>query len=601
MPKEVDPTWDPLGGALPPEAEKYRRSREAENVLGSYFHATDLLAEALQNAADAIDQRAAIEDDEVPRVIEVVFDPDQRQFSVSDSGTGMSREALDIVFQPNITLKAGPLAKPAKGNWRGEKGVGLSFLLFSCDELKIRTCDGEHRFDAVIRGAASWAADPDASPDIEYELTVSDPDRHLASDRYTVVTLSEIDVDRFDVDLFGMCADQVEWILRTRTAVGNTAYLFEELEMSQPEEIVVWLRYESNAREDEEARRRIPYRYATPADLLVRAEELGVADEIPVYDYEDLIDLDVEDLRPRLKGAAVRYVAGYVTASGRDVAVYMFAMAGDLMRDLLSALDNHPEVEWVPGDWAGFWVATRGMPTGVPLTGGVLPTRGYEQRTFGLLQLDDLKLDVGRKSLHGRTTKMFKEIVRDLWNEDMRWIIERIPRSHQGKGAGALELERRMKRALRLPDLDAGIPFSKVPERRSDVAAVFHELIGSDRGILPQLHGLTTGLVTDSDLLARNGQPAPLHVIFGLDQLDVLKLFDAEQGAAETVDLAIIWEIVNSTPEATDTPPQLTVERIQGDDTYGATHWIRYRGLGGREEPLRALVITQALESQVAG
>jgi len=295
MPREVDSTWDPLGGTLPPDAERYRRSREAENVLGSYFHATDLLAEALQNAADAIDQRSEIEDGDVPRVIEVVFDPREKQFSVSDTGTGMSRSALDIVFQPNITLKVGPLARPTKRTWRGEKGVGLSFLLFSCDELKIRTCDGERRYDAVIRGAASWAADPDMSADIEYELAISDPDTHLSSDRYTVITLSKIDVGRFDADLFDMSADQVEWILRTRTAVGNTTYLFEELDMPRADEIEVWLQYEGRSEDGRELRRRVPYRYATPEDLLVRAEELGVSDRVPVHDFEDLVEQSIAD------------------------------------------------------------------------------------------------------------------------------------------------------------------------------------------------------------------------------------------------------------------------------------------------------------------
>jgi len=601
----VDKDWDPLGGDLPPKVEAYRRSREADNVVGSYFNATDLLAEALQNAADAIDERSELEED-AQRAIEIDFDGYGKSFSVSDTGTGMSRTALDIVFQPNITLKSGPLARPSARSWRGEKGVGLSFLLFSCDELRIRTCDGEHRYDAEICGAASWASAPDSAPAIEHELRVSDADVHLGSERYTVITLNELNTERFDSELFDMTMDEVMWTLRTRTAVGNTAFLFEDVGFEQPEDILVKLHYHS-PEDGEKTSTVVPYRYATPEDLLKRAAELEVTKPIKVYDAEDLEGLGPEELRAKLKGAAVRYVDAHPSPSGYEIAIYMFAMAGDAMHEILEDMLGHDEVEWVPEEWQRFWVATRDMPTGVALRAGVLPTRGYEQRTFGLLQWEELKLDVGRKSLHGRTAAMFKKIVRIAWSEEMRWIVERIPRSRQGKGAGAMLVEQRARQAAKLANLRAGIPFAKVPDRRSAVAAVFHELLGSGISSLPELHGLTTGVFTDSDLLATNGhgengdgEVSALHVVFGLDIEGLVEIFDEDREGAETVDLAVVWRL-DGTGEDEDLTGRFTVETLETDDSWGGTHLVHFAGVGGREEPLRVIVLADLTEGLDGG
>jgi signal transduction histidine kinase len=76
-----------------------RQLREAENVLSSYTHAIDLLAEALQNATDAIDARSEQEPGG-PRRIEIDFDVPARSFSVTDSGIGMSDGALQKVSFP---------------------------------------------------------------------------------------------------------------------------------------------------------------------------------------------------------------------------------------------------------------------------------------------------------------------------------------------------------------------------------------------------------------------------------------------------------------------------------------------------------------------
>ena len=593
----VESEWKPLGGKLPAGAETYRRSQEADNVVGSYFQASDLLAEALQNAADAVDQRSEREA-KAPRLIEVQFDPDNRRFSVADTGTGIDRDALDIVFQPNVTLKSGPLAPPSARSWRGEKGVGLSFLLFASDYLRIQTCDGDQRLDGEIVGALSWTQDPDRNPELTAKLMTSGPDTYLGSERYTIITIGEVDPNRFDRDLFEMSSDEVEWTLRTRTAVGNTAYLFEGIDVPLPEPIEVVMRY--GAVEKDPEPRSIEYRYGTPEDLLERAEELGVTGEVPIHDFEDIRGLSAREMRDALRGAAVRYIAEFESASGYSVWAYMFAMEGNAMGAILRGLREHPAVEWAPPSWRGFWVATRDMPTGIPLRPGILPTRAYEQRIFGLLQWDELKLDVGRKSLHGRTAAMFYDVVRTAWQDDLRWVVERIPRVRRGSSASTLEIERRVRLARALDDLRAGVPFAKVPDRRSSVAAVFHQILGSSQEVIPKPAGITTGVFNELDMLADYDKSASTeertsHLIFGLDQRDVLRTFDADKNDAETVDLAVLWMLVEPR-DSDDEVARIEVEVLDGDEPDGATHQLQFGGLGGREEPLRVIELRGIVE-----
>lgn len=607
--------FDPLGGVLPEGAERVRQAREADNVLGSYFRASDLLAEALQNAADAIDHRSRSQPT-APRAIDIAFDGAERCFAVADTGTGMSRSALDIVFRPSITLKSGPLALSKSRRWRGEKGVGLSFLMFACDDLQFQTCDGKHRYDIAITGAYSWVNDPEKNPMFKATLTTSDADKYLGSKRYTIVTIAKIDPeDRFDRDLFAMSIDELEWVLRTNTAVGNTAPLFAGIGIEPPDNIDVTLRFRPAPDDDEDdasddlkigkaegdSIRDVPYRYATPEDLLARAEFLGVVEPVPVYDLEDLKSLSVRKIRSRLANAAVRFIAEFETADETPVYFYVFAMEGNTMDGILRALENHKEVTWTPRRrWQGFWVATRDMPTGIPLRGGVLPTRAYEQRVFGLLQRDDLKLDLGRKSLAGGTAAAFNRIIRTAWKEDLRWAVERIPRSAKGRRAGALELERRVRAARALEDLDADVPFLKVPDRRSGVAAVFHELLGQQGDILPELLPLTTGVFDDEDALvfagSMNGHP-PMHVVFGLDQGDVLAGFDADSSDAELVELAVVWTLETDNDDAVQIEIEELTDDVSAEDEVddGATHVLHFGGLGGRERPLRVAVLSDLL------
>ena len=236
------------------------------------------------------------------------------------------------------------------------------------------------------------------------------------------------------------------------------------------------------------------------------------------------------------------------------------------------------------------------MPTGIRLPGGVLPTRAYEQRVFALLQRDDLKLDMGRKSLAGGSVASFNAIIRSAWDQDLRWVVERFPRPERGPSATQLELDRRLRAGRALHELPGDMPLMKVPDRRATVAALFHELLAAPDGPLPTLRPLVTDIFDPLDALIYVGQPngkRPLHVVFAKDHADLLTMFDEGTVEADLIDLAVIWSLDSDHEDA----GRIGVAPVTNDEGDGATHTLAFAGLGGRERGLRTIVLHQVVET----
>src|SRR5688572_13441243 len=102
----------------PRDEDSYRD--EARNILDSYAHPWDVLAELAQNAVDAIDQ-ARQGSAPGKHTIEVEIDQALRSVRVLDSGIGITDEDLRKVLRPHFSRKRGR-------SLRGEKGVGLTYI-----------------------------------------------------------------------------------------------------------------------------------------------------------------------------------------------------------------------------------------------------------------------------------------------------------------------------------------------------------------------------------------------------------------------------------------------------------------------------------------
>ncbi len=548
----------------PGDLEAVQR-REAANVVTSYLRASDFLAEALQNATDAIDIRTA-DDESAPRRILISFDRAQRRFSVTDTGIGMSRSDLEIVLTPNVTLKAGRMARSTSGRSRGHKGVGLSFLALGSNYLQIQTCDGDHRYDVVVTNGNRWLESEDESfPKPVARGSRNHADRYLDSDRYTVVTVGDINSADFDLDLFDLELGPLEWLLRTKTAVGNTAPLWREpfnAPLPPGEDIDVGLLYtdDHGTALDE---RKVPYRYATPEEYV---------DAAVVVDYTDLAEFDAAEVEERLKGGAFRYRLEHTSASGRPLSLYLFSMAAaevEVYADLARA--DKKANTYAPEEWQGFWVATRDMPVDISFSPLHVQPRTWERRIFALLQDDGLTLDLGRKSLVGRTVRMYRDVVKAAWRDVSRYVGQVHASSQVSKADDAI-LRARVAEAKRLDNIVADVPYLKEPTRWVGVLALFHELLGKG-GVLPKLRTLQHGVFTDDrDALVYVGDPngaAPLHVLYGHTLTDIFASLTRLDGA-EKPGLAVVWDLGAHSLDSRG----IEAEEVTAEAS-GATHVLR--------------------------
>ena len=580
--------WDIdfLATQPPKEADaRAQQLREAENVISSYSKASDFLAEALQNAADAIDARRATagEDETVVARIHITFDRKARRFSVLDTGTGISYEDLQIILTPNVTRKSGPQQRAATSRSRGHKGVGLSFLALASNDLRIRTCDGNERFDVTVKGGERWIRGEGKSDKPVGKAARNKPDEMLDSPTYTMVTVGDIDFDHFDANLYEIGRDALVWLLRTQTAVGNTGILFGEKfgERLPPEEdIAVSIDYTGL---DGKHEKDIPvkYGYASPEELVPKAR---------IVTLEQLEDLEPEERARRVKGAAVRYVDVVESDSGRPVKVYFLGIDG---RDMAKIREiQRSKGKFFPEEWQGYYVATLGMPTGVEFSPDVIQPRTYERRMFGLLQDDDLKLDLGRKTLAGRQKSKLKSVVRRAWKTHLVNVIPNLQPLAQPEDDAAFESL--VERAWNRTPIASDVPYLREPKEQLGVLALFHELVGQGNGYLPALRTLQTGLfdnASDSIILpARGGQKKAMHVLFGTTLRDILSDLEREDGSAASASLAVVWDADQKQLG------KLAIEivPINGKHVWGATHRLLLHGAGGHEElpviVLRALV-----------
>ena len=567
-------------GARPVERTRdvVRQLREAENVLSSYSHASDLLAEALQNGADAIDARSEREKGALRRIV-IDFDASRGRFAVTDTGIGMSEADLEIVLTPNVTLKAGELAQSRRGRSRGEKGVGLSFLALASNNFQLRTCDGTQRLDLIVENARDWVQSGGKTKKPLAELTSFPPDELLGSSKYTFVSVGNLDPELFDDDLFSLSKEDLIWILRTRTAVGNTAALFGRLDPA--DEIEIELRYESESHKDALA---IPYRFASPEELVPKKM---------VRPFESLSKLPPDQLENVGRGAAMRYRQTWTSAGGREIDVYAFVIDGREMNRIRER--RRGRGEYFPPEWQGFFVATRDMPTGVSFDPKIIQPRTYQRRMFALFQDDELRLDLGRKTLGGRTLRMMRDIVKGVWQEDLRMVVPRIkPSDTDQEEVEVVALKETIQRMRKAPDLNLPVPYLKRPAKRLGVMALFHELLSLSDGPLPRLRTLQTGVFGADDSLMYVGEPngqRPLHVLFGFRASDILDQLESEDISSVTADLGVVWSIDTRVIESRG----VTAEETDPEED-GATHTLRLHGIGDRQD-IRVVVLQSIAEN----
>ena len=160
------------------------------------------------------------------------------------------------------------LTKPLpKQLLRGEKGVGLSFIMFLTNRFRIETCDGEQTISLEIHRANDWVNGTENQPLKFVNVNITGPQTFQGSTTYTRIWAEQIPVAKeSNEDFFEYTKPRLIYVLRTKTALGNTYPLFNEGKLP-PVDINVQLRYIDD-KGIQESFEKVPYSFAAPDSLL---------------------------------------------------------------------------------------------------------------------------------------------------------------------------------------------------------------------------------------------------------------------------------------------------------------------------------------------
>ncbi len=542
---------------------------------------------------DAIEQNVK-SNPNAPKLIQVIFNTSLRSIEISDTGTGISYQQVVSVLAPHQGFKRG------KG-LRGEKGVGLSFILFSTNRFRIETCDGHNTISLEIHRANDWVNGTETEPLRFVNVNISDPRIFQGSITYTRIWAEQIPVAReSNEDIFEYTKPRLLHALRTRTAVGHTHPLFNDGQRP-PVDIEVKLQYvdKTGAYDGFE---NVPYSFAAPSSLL-RPKEVIV--------WEEFKERRVQGKNIQSKGLV--HVGTATSESGRTVKWFTFISRRTTFDEISE--DHHLQTSDSKDIEPGIYISTRGMPTGIRLPPPRSQQSSYWPSFFILLEYDDLRLDMGRKYVGGRVAQMLTKVaLSSIFNPHVNAIPAFTTKaSDPFEGLEAdVTLEKIKAEVNETPSLGLSkIPYLKVPVEEQGVVAIFHELVGANllkgyRTLRSSSHERYDSYLTykpDPSVTAASvkkqltpGQSYNIFVEFKFEAgQTLLEDFDVRKRPKD-FRLLISWTLNKSVFEEN----QIEVEKVELTETvfHGATHRLIFpNSFGfGAENTLHVIALKDLIE-----
>src|SRR3989338_4513630 len=128
---------------LNPGIDQIRQS--IRDIDDSYNNDWDIVAELCQNAVDAIRKSNVAEG-----IIKLKIDAQRRAITISDNGIGIEPEQMEYLLKPFSTDKRDDPESI------GEKGVGLTFVMFQSNKFIIKSGRNNSAKKGTILNAALW-------------------------------------------------------------------------------------------------------------------------------------------------------------------------------------------------------------------------------------------------------------------------------------------------------------------------------------------------------------------------------------------------------------------------------------------------------------
>lgn len=544
-----------------------RVKKEIRGICESYSHPWDIMAELLQNSVDAIKKwnKENVGKQTRRHYIDIRVDKTSKGIRVKDSGIGIDFRKLPELLAPNVTDKV------SDKDLVGEKGVGLKFAIFSSNKFILKTTSIIGSYTCEVNNARDWLNN--SSEDlINVENELYEEKAYKPEETYTEIEVNGIGDTA--AQIFQYDLNELIYALRTKTSIGYTGKIFKNEDL----DVAVNLEFIDDAGKSK--KNKIEFGYWLPSDFF---DNNKLAD-IDKYEV-DAGKLDDAQKAKRLAGKCL-FSKKEVTKGGRKFWYYAFFVPNrDTWKKMAEEAELDIDLDDEPLISNGIFVSTRGMPTGIeiiPPSGGAM---GYWAQLFILIESDDFKFDIGRKTIPNREKTILKEIAKVQFARftSLRELVSLSPPAPVIPVIRAMQKGDFVKELEALPALGLKqILYEKEPNgQEAAVVSIFHELLGC--GLIKGYHGYKSAYKEAYDFwgrykinaaeLGKNAQTelkekkevdVPVVIEFKYDASTIIDDVLRNKKHFEDIDLIVCWDINTNSFAAN----QIGVEPIQQDDVF---------------------------------
>ena len=515
--------------------------RSIKDIDDSYRNPWDIYAELSQNAVDAIRKMQETHDEDGK--IKIIINSQEKSIYFEDNGCGIAKDNL-----PQM-LKLFSSGKDEDSRAVGEKGVGLKFVLFQSNYFEIESSDGETAGKAVIKDARGWKT---LSSDVELEADFEgiNPDW-----RGTKITLKDIEVNSDDeeqsLSLFQLSFEQLKYVLRNKTYLGSTVPIWDD----DYKPIDIFIKYKDY--------NGVEYEDTLENEYILPIEDLLPTDMVDIDKFEEWLNesdrSDTEKIH-KLQGKVLFTKGEYKHKNYRKISFWAcFLPTRRDWDDLNKRLNLVPSGEEVDDSFienngyclcsAGIYTATKGMPTGISITQPSTGSAGYWSNFFMLFQDDALKFDIGRKSIHSKTQKIYQKKSKEIFNKITSYVTKytsAVPVTPSY--TNSFDRDEIRDNINGLADLNSEkVSFVKNPAKQeAAVSAIFFELIG--KGLIDDIIPIYLGYRNKYDLYAYYKSPQTNKKKFGFYEFkshlrNLTKDFSEAIKVFDELDYVICWDV----------------------------------------------------------
>ena len=529
--------------------------REIRNICDSYSHPWDILAELCQNAVDAIllYNKKFGEETGKQHTIDITIDAIERSIKIRDSGIGFTSQNFSELLSPHGT------DKDVFRETIGEKGVGLTYTIFMSNYYNINTISKDAHIKGQIENASLWKnGQLEELPKFKVEIWEEKEFDPLETSTEIYIKDIEKIYSEYD-DIFNMPISVLEYILRTKTAIGWLKKIFEGRDLN--------IKVTLTLKDINGDINQITFypQYMLPEEFI------SGNDVIDLDEFKKLAaTLDDRQKARKLQGKAILKKGSVHRAAGKRINFYsLFVASRSVWNDISDKAkiyieDNEGNKMYLYE--GGIYVGTKGMPTGIRIEPPITGYAGYWPNFYMILEDDTIVFDLGRKSVPNRTKGLLRDIAKQLFQEFIPFI-QYATSDPAVKTTTTSTIQYYQKSKIfeefeKLPDLNVDkINYLKHPDgQEASVVALFHELVAS--GILKGYYTLKTGFKQTYDLWGKykiekkligskfhsfaneyGMIELPIIIEFKYKAEDILSDFEKDIKYFTDIDLIVCWDL----------------------------------------------------------